>query len=93
MKTNLRIGLTVLFILTMCPLTLAQLWLWTSPQELENKPMSGPPWSKLISGADENTSNPDVANQDDNTNAHVLAAAIVFARTGNEHYKNKVTAA
>jgi len=67
--------------------------IWTSAQELSNIPMSGAAWAAVKEGADEDTSNPDVANQDDPTNVRVLAAAIVYARTGNEAYKEKVVAA
>ncbi|KPL08919.1 hypothetical protein AMJ85_07500 [candidate division BRC1 bacterium SM23_51] len=67
--------------------------LWSSAEELASVPVSGPAWSAVKNGADENTSNPDVSNQDDPTNVRVLAAAIVFARTGDSHYKDKVVSA
>jgi len=73
-----------------CP---AQIGIWTSAAELAKIPMSGPAWDAVLLGASQNCSNPDVANMDDDTNVYVLAAAIVYARTGDVQYKNKVVAA
>lgn len=67
--------------------------LWTSAAELKGKPTSGAAWTKLKSYADGDTTKPDVSNQDDPTNVRVLAAAIVYARTGGATYKAKVDAA
>lgn len=64
--------------------------IWTSAAELANIPMSGPAWDAVLNGANQDCSHPDVANQNDNTNVYVLAAAIVYARTGEVRYKNKV---
>ena len=64
--------------------------LWTSAAELKGKPTSGAAWTRLKSYADGDTSKPDISNQDDPTNVRVLAAAIVYARTGDATYKTKV---
>jgi hypothetical protein len=71
----------------------AQIGIWTSAAELAKIPMSGPAWEAVLLGASQNCANPDIANQDDDTNVYVLAAAIVYARTGDARYKNKVIAA
>jgi len=65
---------------------------WTSPTELAKKPMSGDAWRVVKAAADGLSSNPspDLDDQNDNTNVDVLAAAIVYARTGNSVYRNKV---
>jgi len=55
--------------------------------------MSGPAWDAVLQAADEDTSKPDVADQNDLTNVRVLAAAIVFARNANPAYRDKVIAA
>jgi len=67
--------------------------LWTSAAELKGKSTSSTAWTKLKSYADADTSKPDVSNQDDPTNVRVLAAAIVYARTGDAKYKTKVDTA
>lgn len=66
--------------------------IWTSPKELASKPMSGPAWEAVKSAADSlsDSPNPDLDNQDDPTNVAVMAAAIVYARTNNEIYRQKV---
>ncbi len=65
--------------------------IWTSPAELSNLPMSGDAWNQLKSAADSlSNPNPNLDNQDDDTNVKVLAAAIVFARTKDVTYQNKV---
>jgi hypothetical protein len=56
-------------------------------------PTSGAAWTSLKSYADADTSAPNVSNQDDPTNVRVLAAAIVYARTGDTKYRDKVIAA
>ena len=70
-----------------------EIGLWTSNAELATIPMEGEAWLELLTGADSDTSTPDVANQDDNTNARILAASIVYARTGDAAYRDKVVAA
>jgi hypothetical protein len=55
--------------------------------------MSGPAWEAVLLGASQDCSNPQVSNMNDNTNVYVLAAGIVYARTGEARYKNTVVAA
>jgi hypothetical protein len=68
----------------------AQIGIWTSAAELAGLPMSGPAWFAVLNGANHDISNPDVSNQSDNTNAYVLAAGIVYARSGAVIYQSKV---
>jgi hypothetical protein len=71
-----------------------QLGIWTSAEELAEKPMSGLPWDELLSAADAvNPNYATVSDQNSNNNVGILAAAIVYARTGEESYRNKVIAA
>jgi hypothetical protein len=81
------------FVLVSTNFCLAQIGIWTSAAELAKIPMSGPAWDAVLFGASQNCSRPDIANQDDDTNVYVLAAAIVYARTSDARYKNKVIAA
>ncbi|UCD37028.1 MAG: alginate lyase family protein [Fidelibacterota bacterium] len=72
----------------------AQIGIWTSAEELAAKPMLGLPWDRMKSAADE--ADPGwayVSHQDNNNNAHILAAAIVYARSDDEVYRAKVEAA
>lgn len=54
--------------------------MWTSQAELSLIPMSGTSWVELLDCADNDTTSPDIADQNDNTNAYVLAAAIASVR-------------
>ncbi|MFQ5652810.1 MAG: FlgD immunoglobulin-like domain containing protein [bacterium] len=55
--------------------------------------MTGEAWETVLEGADRNCSRPRISNKDDRTNVYVLAAAIVYARTGQVEYKKKVVRA
>lgn len=91
LKNRLKFGLLILLVAAApCP---AQTGIWTSAAELAKLPTSGPAWETVLLGASQDCSNPAVANQDDDTNTFILAAAIVFARTGDVSYKNKVITA
>ncbi|MFC1619662.1 hypothetical protein ACFL45_06925 [Candidatus Neomarinimicrobiota bacterium] len=77
-----------------CGLDSARTGLWTSAAELADKPMSGLPWESVKAAADKAAPNMAfVSDQNNDNNARILAAAIVYARTGDEIYKGKVTAA
>jgi hypothetical protein len=67
--------------------------IWSSAGELRRKPVDGPAWLAVEAAANEEMSSPNVADQNDRTNVNVLAAAIVFARSGLPRYKEKVVAA
>ncbi|UCD38081.1 MAG: hypothetical protein JSW54_00935 [Fidelibacterota bacterium] len=69
----------------------AQIGIWTSAEELASKPMAGLPWELVKAAADDVLpSDATVSNQDSNNNVEILAAAIVYARTGKQAYKSKV---
>jgi len=81
---------TLLPVLTLNDL-FAQIGIWTSASELAIKPMSGLAWAAVKWAADDADPNgANVSNQDSNNNVQILAAAITYARTGDERYKNKV---
>ncbi len=93
-KKMLILWMMTQFVLLLSSNLLAQIGIWSSAKELTNKPMAGPAWEAVKQAAD--NANPNaatVSNQDSNNNTEILAAAIVYARTGDENYKNKVIAA
>ncbi len=68
--------------------------IWTSSAELATIPMSGRAWEEVLKAANTADSNDaTVSNQDSDNNVQILASAIVYARTGNTVYKDKVIAA
>lgn len=67
--------------------------LWSSSSELSNNPVSGAAWNAVRTAADIDFSKPVINNNNSNDDVNCLAAAIVFARTGNKFYKEKVIAA
>jgi len=94
MRASSKIDLLILLLIVSWSSAFAQIGIWTSAEELAEKPMSGLPWEKLKTAADEADPNKAfVSDQDNNNNAQILAAAIVYARTGDETYRAKVTAA
>ena len=74
--------------------SLSQIGIWTSKEELVSKPKTGLPWEKVKRAAD--LADPllvYVSDQNSNHNVNILAAAIVYARTGEKSYQDKVIAA
>jgi PKD repeat protein len=67
--------------------------IWTSAREIASLPTSGRAWDNLLSAAGHSTGSPNIADQADETDVHVLAKALVYARTGNETYRTQVIAA
>lgn len=64
--------------------------IWISPAELAQLPMSGEAWQNVKSEADKSAGTPDLSDQDQRNNVTVLAKALVFARTGQESYRQEV---
>jgi PKD repeat protein len=67
--------------------------IWTSARELASLPTTGQAWDRLLSDANRSTASPDISNQDDDTDVYVLAKGLVFARTGEERYRQEVISA
>jgi hypothetical protein len=67
--------------------------IWISPNELSALPTSGPAWQQLKEFADLPANQPDLSDQDSETNVIVLAKALVYARTGQTRYRDEVVAA
>jgi hypothetical protein len=87
-------AVVILFLLPIAPLRSGKAdevrGIWTSAAELRSQPMQGPAWEAVLRGANRDVSRPNLADKDDNTNVYVLAAAIVYARTGQSLYRQKV---
>ena len=67
--------------------------MFVTREELAAKPTSGAGWSFLKAKADlASFGTPTLADQDALTQSHVLAAALVYARTGDASYREKVIA-
>ena len=64
--------------------------IWTSAGELASLPTSGKAWEGLLAAAQEPVVDPNVADQEDPDNVRVLARALVFARTGQQSYRQEV---
>ena len=70
------------------------LGLWTSPEELSGQPMAGCEWKRVHRAAAKATAEgATVSENNSNNNVDILAAAIVYARTGDESYRKTVVAA
>lgn len=72
------------------PVLTLQEGIWISKAELVLLPTSGPAWEKLKETADKNAGNPDLSDQDDDTNVIILAKALVYARTSQTQYRDDV---
>ena len=58
--------------------------IWISHEELMQLPTSGPAWETMVEASKRDTSNPDISDQDENTDVQTLAKAMVGVRTGDE---------
>jgi hypothetical protein len=71
-----------------------QTGIWTSAAELADLPLCGRAWQATLDAA--RAASPytaTVSDQGSNNNAEILAAGIVYARLGEEHYRDKVVQA
>ena len=71
------------------PAVLPGAGIWTSRAELARLPMAGPAWAQLKAAADGELGKAEIANQDSNHDVRALAAALVYARTGDQGYRAK----
>ncbi len=69
------------------------LGIWISREELGLLPTSGPAWEQVLEVANMKAGKPDLNDQDDPVNGRVLAKALVFARLGEETYRDDVVKA
>ena len=67
--------------------------IWISSEELAVLPMSGPAWDKLREMADGDLGKPNIAGYTADHDVNTLAVALVYARTGDERYRQKTAEA
>jgi hypothetical protein len=63
--------------------------IWVSPAQLQRLPMRGAAWEALKETADDRLRKAKIRNQNSEHDTRVLAAALVYARTGQRGYRNK----
>jgi len=63
--------------------------IWLAPEELLGLPVSGPAWERLKAAADSDFGKADLSDQDSMHDVRTLAAALVYARTGDQSYRAK----
>jgi hypothetical protein len=63
--------------------------IWVSPAQLQRLPMRGAAWEALKHEADRHIYHPRIRSQNSDSDMRVLAAALVYARTGQTHYRAK----
>lgn len=66
--------------------------IWLTRAEVIRLPDRGPAWDQVRKLATEPMGNADLANQDSDHDVHVLAAALAYARTGDESLRQKARA-
>lgn len=64
--------------------------IWISTEEVHTLPTSGPAWKNVLEAAQQDTNQPNIKDQVDDTDVNVLAKALVYARTGQPSYRNEV---
>jgi hypothetical protein len=67
--------------------------IWASRDDLARLPMSGSAWSRLKAAADGSLGSPNIADQNSQHDTNTLAAALVYARTGQPAYRDKAASA
>ncbi len=66
--------------------------IWLTRAEVLRLPERGPAWGQVKALADAPMGHADLAGQDSDHDVHVLAAALAYARTGENRYRRKVAA-
>jgi hypothetical protein len=64
--------------------------IWLSRSEIRELPTEGEAWQNLVAAAEEDLSDPELDDKDDRTDVYVLAAALVYVRSGEESYRERV---
>ncbi len=90
---NRAICFAVLLAISVPPTAFAATGFWISHDEIMQLPTHGDAWEGVLGDAEESTGNPQLADQDDQTNVRVMAKALVYVRTGNDRYRDEVVEA
>ncbi len=67
--------------------------IWIGRAEIAALPTSGTAWDNLKAKADQSCGAVDLSNQDQSNNVCIMAKALVFAKTREEHYRTDTAAA
>jgi hypothetical protein len=65
---------------------------WLTRAEVRALPESGPAWEQVLEVADQEMGHADLSDQNERHDVHVLAAALAYARTGDDRFRRKVAA-
>jgi hypothetical protein len=66
--------------------------IWLTRAEVMRLPERGPAWTQVLDFANEPMGHADLADQDSDHDVHVLAAALAYARTGEDRLRRKAKA-
>jgi hypothetical protein len=67
--------------------------IWISAEEIAALPASGAGWERVLSWAQQDSSSPNLGDQEDQTDAVVVAKALVYVKTGESRYRQEAVAA
>lgn len=67
--------------------------LWIDPARLASLPTSGAGWENVLRAAQEPNGKPNLSDMEDATNVRIMAKALVYARTGEDRYRQEVVGA
>lgn len=67
--------------------------MWIGQDKIMTLPMTGLAWENVLATAQQDTSSPNISDQNDPTDVRVLAKALVYARTGEVPYRTEVISA
>jgi hypothetical protein len=67
--------------------------LWIDPARLASLPTSGEGWENVLRAAQEPVGKPNLSDMEDPTNVRIMAKALVYARTGEDRYRQEVVSA
>jgi hypothetical protein len=88
LKVNANKNLTATF--SPLPAPRASQGIWTSAVEINKLPTAGLGWDNLKTEADAPTGLPNLSDNEDSVGVAILAKALVYARTGDETYRQAV---
>lgn len=87
-----RLIAAFVFLLFAGPLAAQTKGLWLTPDEIRALPTTGKAWEGVKAAADRTPEAPDLSDQDHPENLNTFARALVYVRTGDTRYRDKVLA-
>lgn len=92
MKLTPKLSITLLLIL-LIPTILSAQSIFLTKDEILSLPTTGGGWNAVKAAADQSPGTPNLGNQDSPENCRTLARALVYLRTGDSRYRDKVVTA